>query len=396
MRTVEPKLTSEQLVEKYAAFFVEPDLGFDQPLPHSIVPDNPDAPADAGKPLPLIRFDNAAVDLTSNYLVENLLDDGAASMMYGDSNTGKTFVALDLAAHIAAGLPWFGRRVRQGAVIYVATEAGRSAERRVAAWRKHHSIARAPLWLVPYPTDLLGNADTERLIETIKQVKAEARAEGWVVKLIVIDTLSRALAGGNENDSKDMGTFVRHIDRLRIVSGSHLLIVHHTGKDAARGARGHSLVRAAVDTELEVSDHTLTVTKQRDQEFGAPVKFGLRVVELGDDDDGRRITSCVVGPPELFEIPRQDMDDKERIAHELLREIVADKRAQPGAKEDTGARRSEWLVAYARHEGVAFADPAELRKSDIEKTWERLARSLREKRWVAKNGRDQYAPVEIG
>ena len=122
--------------------------------------------------------------------------------------------------------------------------------------------------------------------------------------LIVIDTLSRTLAGGNENMPDDMGAFVRHVDRLRDATGAHVMIVHHTGKTLSQGARGHSLLRAAVDTEIEISRpeeskrSVALVTKQRDEDTGASLAFQLRVIDLGYDDEGDMVTSCVVEPVE--------------------------------------------------------------------------------------------------
>ena len=72
------------------------------------------------------------------------------------------------------------------------------------------------------------------------------------IALIVVDTLSRAMAGANENTSEDMSQFIKNCDILRNISNAHLMIVHHTGKDAAKGARGSSALKAALDTEIEL------------------------------------------------------------------------------------------------------------------------------------------------
>ncbi len=232
------------------------------------------------------------LDTASNGLIDDLLDQGAMSVLYGESNTGKTFVAMDLAFHVATGRPWDNRHVEQGAVVYVAAEGGKSAQNRIEALKRVHGLTKFPLLLCPCPVDLLhANADTKPLIE---MVKAAAAVVGFKVRLVVIDTLSRALAGGNENDSQDMGAFVRHVDAIRAAVDAHLLVVHHTGKDKAKGARGHSLLRAATDTELEVANRTITAMKQRDMEIGRSIGFDLKVVELGKNARGKPITSCVV------------------------------------------------------------------------------------------------------
>lgn len=225
-------------------------------------------------------------------LVENYLDQGAMSVLYGESNTGKTFVAMDIAYHIAAGREWNGHRVTQGAVLYVAAEGGKSAENRIEALKRHHNTPDFPLFLVPCSVDLLRpDAETKPLIKLVQQA---AQAESVTIRMIVIDTLSRAIAGGNENSPDDMGAFVRNVDQVRAAANAHLMVVHHSGKDKAKGARGHSLLRAATDTEIEIADGTLAVTKQRDMEMAKPSAFELKQIDLGRNHYDKPVTSCVV------------------------------------------------------------------------------------------------------
>jgi hypothetical protein len=77
-------------------------------------------------------------------------------------------------------------------------------------------------------------------------------------------------------------------------------IIHHSGKVQALGARGHSSLRAAIDTEFEITRpegekiSTVTTTKQRDFPVGEPMPFSLKQIVLGIDRRGNQITSCVV------------------------------------------------------------------------------------------------------
>lgn len=245
----------------------------------------------------LVSFDRAAADALTTAaepLIKGLIDRGAMSVWYGESNSGKTFVALDAAWHIAAGQPWAGMRVRKGAVLYVAPEGGRGIYKRMAALKQSRPVAEGlPLYVVPCPVNLLHPAgvDLKPLAAMVDEIRAK---HGVEVELIVIDTLSRALAGGDENSSVDMGNLVKNFDKLREMTEAHVAIVHHTGKDRARGARGHSLLRAATDTEIEIADRGVTVTKQRDLEGDKSFRFKLVPVRLGVDGDGDPVTSCVV------------------------------------------------------------------------------------------------------
>lgn len=266
---------------------------------------------DAKTHFPLLYATDITVSDTTVDFVEGLLCEGALAVVYGDSNVGKTFIVLDIAMHVALGIPWRGREVDQGAVVYCALEGVAGIRNRVAAWmrfhRRHSQDRREiPLAVVPSVINLLNSdADVEGLIETILAASANL---GRPVKLVVIDTLSRALAGGNENASEDMGALVKSADRIRQATGAMVLFVHHSGKDAARGARGHSLLRAATDTEIEIlrpegsEVATIKVQKQRELDMDDPGAFRLEVVELGTNRRGKPLTSCVAvaaeAPPE--------------------------------------------------------------------------------------------------
>jgi hypothetical protein len=251
--------------------------------------------------LEVIRFADMQPRLHGRPLVKGFLEQQQISLWVGQTGCGKTFVVLDLALHIAAGLYWFGRKVKQGFVVYVAAEAGRSIANRVAAFKRAHGFEDKdiPFAAVTSPIDLCNPTagDVERLIEAISEA-----AQGGRVVLVVIDTVSRALAGGNENAPDDMGAFVRSMDRLRDELQCHVAAVHHFGKDAAKGSRGHTLLRCGVDTEIEISREaatgiaTATITKQRDGPADDEIAFQLRQIDLGKNQDGDPVTSCVVDP----------------------------------------------------------------------------------------------------
>jgi hypothetical protein len=258
---------------------------------------------EATRTLPFRRASELAEWTPPRELVESMLIEGAMSVIYGDSNTGKSFLALYLSWCICTGRKFFGKHVQQGAVLYVAAESPRSIMDRARAIGKVHQTAIDSLFITECTVDLFGvNGDSMALVNTIKEVE---RISGQRVVLVVLDTLARAMGAGDENASKDMGALVMHGDLIRTVTGAHLLIVHHTGKDASKGARGSSALRAATDTEIEVKDpgkgmpREFALTKQRDlggkgERFG----FNLRVVELGVGMFGSTVTTCVVAETE--------------------------------------------------------------------------------------------------
>jgi hypothetical protein len=157
--------------------------------------------------------------------------------------------------------------------------------------------------------------------------------------MICVDTLSRAMAGGDENGAVDMTAFISNLDAVRDVTGAHIMIVHHSGKDTAKGARGHSSLRAATDTEIELEvDQGIrkaTATKQRDLEPQEPIMFVLKVHKLGVDEDGDDVTTCT--------ITEADEDDV----------------AEMNQKKPTGANQKAVVNAFKqlRGEGVGSENP---------------------------------------
>jgi hypothetical protein len=248
----------------------------------------------------LIWFDDIEPILDTADFVQGLLVEGSAAVVYGDSNTGKTFFTTDLALHVAAGMPWQGRRVEQGGVVYCVLEGGFGFRNRVSAWRTHHAMDGAGLPFAARTSSLNlldPEADTPRLIA---QIQEAGDVIGRPIKLIVIDTLARAFAGGNENASEDMGALVLNMDLIRAETGACVLFVHHSGKDAAKGARGHSSLRAALDTEIEVKANeetglrTAETVKQREMKKGGAVHFTLATKVIGRNRHGEDVTTCIV------------------------------------------------------------------------------------------------------
>lgn len=287
------------------------------------------APPRVHAPLPVTLFRDIAPVVDGNDFVQGVLVERSAAMIYGRSNSGKTFLATDLALHVAAGIKWNGRRVEQGGVVYCPLEGGNGFRNRVAAWRREHGLegVEIPFAAVEAPINLLHPAaDAEKLVET---VKATAKTLAVPVKLIVIDTLSRALAGGNENAPDDMGALVKSIDRIRHDTDAAVLLIHHSGKDDAKGARGHTLLVAAIDTEIEVTDQngerTATVTKQRDLRKGDVFNFTLRTVDIGVNRHGEAVTTCVVEHGEVgtARSRKPKLTASEQKARRILADVIA-------------------------------------------------------------------------
>jgi len=183
---------------------------------------------------------------------------------------------------VASGQTWLGHEVQgEGGVLYVAGEGHGGIGTRIAGLRKQYDLKDIPVGVIRSQVNLRGSESdfTDLLI-------AIAESEIEKPKLIIIDTLARAFGGGNENASEDMGAFIAQCGRLQAATEAALLVVHHSGKDASLGLRGHSSFLGAVDTQIEITRHqeaqsgTLKLTKQKDGKDGIEIHFSLDSVNL--------------------------------------------------------------------------------------------------------------------
>src|SRR3954454_2577963 len=171
--------------------------------------------------------------------------------MSGDSGSAKTLIAVSLGLHMSLGRAWHGRKVERGFVVYLSPEGGHSVHLRVKAWCRRHGVDETePLFrTVPASVDLCNDdIDLDDIVANI----GEAERELGPCLAVFVDTVSRALAGGDENGPKDMGGFVRRLDRLREALGCTVIGVHHTPANGDE-PRGHRALRNAADVRLSTS-----------------------------------------------------------------------------------------------------------------------------------------------
>ena len=258
-----------------------------------------DDPADEPKrkEYPFILFSDVTPRLDTSALIQGIIKPETFVVTYGESGSGKTFDALHRDLCIASGNDYFGRYVDKGLVVYLAAEGGDSTRNRVHAYRTE-LFPSASFVLVPYSMDLLKpGGDVEGVINLVHELES---LTGEKCVKVTQDTLARAMPGGNENSSEDMGALVANADHIRRTLGCCFEFIHHAGKDAARGARGHSSLKAATDTEIEISAcngvHVMRPSKQRDFALGDEFAFTLKQIEIGTDAKGEIITTCVPVP----------------------------------------------------------------------------------------------------
>jgi hypothetical protein len=289
------------IAEEFSAIAVSDDSGRGcdadhdpKPIQGDAAPQGPGAGSPTPKP-PRFAVQPAhafAQGKPPSWLIKGFLPKAELAVLFGESGSGKSFLALDLAVDIAMGTSWRGRVTRRGRVVYVAAEGAGGFRNRLKALAMHRclDLDQIPVGIISDAPNMMEKADA---LEVAKAIVASGGAD-----LVIIDTWAQVTPGANENSGEDMGRALAHCKGIHRATGALVMLVHHSGKDSSKGARGWSGLRAAADVELEVlrneNARSVTVTKLKDGEDGAELGFRLESVVLGLDEDQEEITSLVV------------------------------------------------------------------------------------------------------
>ena len=268
------------------------------------------------------------------WLVKDYFPQNSFGMIYGVSGHGKTFVALDFALCVATGKDWHGQPVEQGAVLYIVGEGVGGLNKRISAWLLHHEAQpdQTPFWTLPVALNM-------RDPEAINKLLASIDATGLTFSLVLIDTVARAIAGAEENSSKEIGEFVVACDMVKDHTGAAVIGVHHCGKDVAKGMRGSSSLLGAVDTSIMVNKDdsgliSVTVEKQKDSEAAPERRFSMTEIVVGIGQN-----SIVLMPSEQAKIYQKTLSRNENLAMQILRDCIAVSaetvRGQPATRIET-------------------------------------------------------------
>lgn len=251
----------------------------------------------------------------TEWLIDDLLTVGNKSIIGGPSQSGKSFLAIEAGMCIALDKPFLGHPVQGGLVIYQAGEGALGIKNRLRAYRKHFDVprdAQVPFVLLTSRVDLFSeDGDTPGLIAEVQAIRAMYPQP---LRVLFIDTLSKAQGMASENDGRDMMCVLNHIDQIREATGVHICLVHHLNADGTK-LRGHTSVFANVDEVIgvvrdkETKVRTVRTTKVRDGADDVEFKFELMSVPLGHNNRGKEITSCVVLP-----VGEKDMIKNEEMA----------------------------------------------------------------------------------
>lgn len=325
------------------------------------------------------------------YLIKGLIPRYETVLIYGASQSGKSFFTQDLSMAIACGSDYCGRKVKRGIVVYCAPEAGLGfVDRRMPGYAMGNGLSESewqPFVCLPARLDIFGNE--KQIVDLIEEIKVlvqflKTKFPGLELEAVIIDTFNKATPGLDEISGKDMSIVLARFDRIRDELNTGLWIVHHKNA-AGTGPRGHTSLFAGFETAIEIgrteekamgSDRKLhdkrfmKVAKQREGDDSERYEFCLRGVELGFDEDGDVIRSATLewlgaSRDQTANIKKAAEDetgirltDQHRICYRALKRAMEEFGEPPRASlglpksVDRVVERRRWTECYIRY----FAD----------------------------------------
>jgi hypothetical protein len=313
----------------------------------------------------LTRLRDLKLSTAPRCLVEDLLPRGGLVLVWGAPKCGKTFWVFDLVGHIALGRPYCGRAVERGLIVYIGCEGEHGLNARGVAFRQERAAAEdPPFHLLVTRLDLVTDIDA-----LIIDIRAQTGGEQPVC--VVIDTLNRSIRGSESND-QDMSAYVGAADRLRTdFADCTVILIHHCGINGDR-PRGHTSLTGAIDAQfavvkvdLNAPSFVVTLELMKDGPGGDKAQCRLVVVDLGEDDRGKTITSCVVehlGTVEGGVKSRPKLPASVQVALRMLHEAILTGGEVPPASNHIPAHtrcitEALWRQ-YAYDGGIAAGDDA--------------------------------------
>lgn len=294
------------------------------------------------------------------WIIKSVLPKAELAVVFGESGSGKSFLVMDMALAISRGMDWCGHRVKQGRVVYIAAEGAGGARTRANAYAQHHELAldELPFGVINAAPNFLQKTDA---VDVAKAIVASGPCD-----VVIVDTFAQTTPGANENSAEDIGKALAHCKGIHRATGALVILVHHSGKDASKGARGWSGIKAAADAEIEVTrlaDARLArVSKMKDGEDGSVFPFKLTTVPVGVDEDGDVISSCVVEYTNLPPPPiKQPQGKVQKAVWNVVLELA-----------ENGVAEIEAVVAEVIRASIEDGKPT-MRRDNITRTIKQLA-----------------------
>jgi hypothetical protein len=305
------------------------------------------------------------------WLAKGLWPQVGVCFLGGPSGSGKSFLSLQWATQICRGLPVLGFKSKQAGVVYIGAEdAGGIRLRMVGLRQESGTLEGDHLELIGQAPDLTDEDDVADLREVLEQSQAEMAERGIRLGLVVIDTMSAATPGADENTAKDVGPVLKALQDLASDLRLLVLMVAHTGHTEGHRLRGWSGLRANADGLIMLDERQsgapgkITVVKAKNGQDGQTFGYELRPITLGFDEDGDLITTCVIeerDPPAESRSGRKPTKAEAtgKMVMTAFGRVLEDRACTihaPGANGVKGVKIDD-LRAMAYQIGVGPADP---------------------------------------
>ena len=218
-----------------------------------------------------------------SWLLERLIPSGSLVVLYGPPKVGKSFLALDWALSMAEGCDWLGRATSSEPqpVVYLAGEGIGGLGKRLKAWEQHYGRQTDELPIV-FPNLVVNLFEANAVTQFLQELQKCQNAHS---ALIIVDTLSKAMIGADENSARDVNRGLASADAIRRETGGTVLLIHHTTKSDARVERGSTALRGAADVMLRLEakgDETLSLVVDSARDFEPGLRVHLRFKPEGD------------------------------------------------------------------------------------------------------------------
>jgi hypothetical protein len=321
----------------------------------------PAAPVDRARDK--IKFLHEYADNVNDpvWLIPNMLPAQGIGMIYGESGSYKSFLALDMSLSLAFGIPgqWSAPPVKNDVLFFAGEGPVATAKKRWPAWMEWQGIEARDghRFMIKDRVPLYSDSDGW---ENVKADLAELKAKP---SLIVIDTLTRLITGMDENSAKDATMITNFMEQLARYYECFVLAVHHTGKDQSKGARGSSAFYSNMDAVLSVKlkqgGTELRVRKQKDADVSEEVSY-FAVKEVGSSIVLERTAALADMSPSKLQSSRFAWASVEEVL-KVLESLGGETSESVLAQEISGATgvdRDQVRKQLAKNEALTFLRPS--------------------------------------
>jgi hypothetical protein len=299
------------------------------------------------------------------YLIEPVIIRGSVAELVAYGASGKTWIAVDAALSVGAGVPWLGRfRAAEGEALYLDWENG-SYELR----RRMQAVARARSLVMPVSGVALAAMPDLYMSAPDFAERLKPLAEGRA--LIIVDTLRAATPGFDENDSR-IRSGIDFLHRVGEQTGCAFLVLAHakkTSRDESvalrEAGRGSSAIFDAADTVFHVTyteGEPLRVSHTKARTGNAVPPFAVRIY----DGDERAVHVDASDAPQsadrfdelcdrVLAVVKENPGESTRVIRERAGgrstavAAALERLARAGAVRNTGSGRADSWMAIVRN-----------------------------------------------